>query len=159
LQRPARIVGRHVSTVLHHRFIIPTYKTQKGCTGKDASPTCGFAASPRVGPGANVGTLKIGYPCIQALSKRPKTRRRTCPRVPRLPSPGTRPLRRHVPRDSSSRHQGLRQLRDCHMPYGLGSRLLTQDSSRTAACLVAPATRAHDSSGTATCPRLPSPGT
>jgi hypothetical protein len=32
-------------------------------------PTCGFAASPDVGPGAFVGTLKTGYLHIQALSQ------------------------------------------------------------------------------------------
>jgi hypothetical protein len=32
-------------------------------------PTCGFAASPEVGPGASVGTLKTRYPRIQALSQ------------------------------------------------------------------------------------------
>jgi hypothetical protein len=33
------------------------------------APTCRFAASPEVGPGASVGTLKIGYLRIQALSQ------------------------------------------------------------------------------------------
>jgi hypothetical protein len=32
-------------------------------------PNCGFAASPEVGPGASVGTLKTRYPHIQALSQ------------------------------------------------------------------------------------------
>jgi hypothetical protein len=32
-------------------------------------PTCGFVASPEVGPGATVGTLQTGYPYIQALSQ------------------------------------------------------------------------------------------
>jgi hypothetical protein len=32
-------------------------------------PTCGFAASPKVGPVASVDTLKTGYPRIQALSE------------------------------------------------------------------------------------------
>jgi hypothetical protein len=31
--------------------------------------TCGFAASPEVGPGATVGTLQAGYPRVQALSQ------------------------------------------------------------------------------------------
>jgi hypothetical protein len=57
-------MGHHVSAVLCHRFEIPTYKTQKGCTGKDAGPTRGFVASPRVGQGATVGTLKTGYPRV-----------------------------------------------------------------------------------------------
>jgi hypothetical protein len=33
------------------------------------NPTCGFAASTKVGPGASVGTLKTGYLRIQALSQ------------------------------------------------------------------------------------------
>jgi hypothetical protein len=36
--------------------------------GKDVGPTCGFAASPEVGPGDINGTLQTGYPCIHALS-------------------------------------------------------------------------------------------
>jgi hypothetical protein len=32
-------------------------------------PICGITASPEVGPGAFVGTLKTGYPCIQVLSQ------------------------------------------------------------------------------------------
>jgi hypothetical protein len=62
-------MGCHVSTVLHHRFKIPTYKTQKSYTGKDVGPTHGLAASPGVGPGATVGTLRTGYPRVQAPSQ------------------------------------------------------------------------------------------
>jgi hypothetical protein len=42
-----------------------------GAPGSSApiGPTCGFAVSPNVGSGASVGTLKIGYPRIQALSQ------------------------------------------------------------------------------------------
>jgi hypothetical protein len=32
-------------------------------------PTCGFIASPEVGPGATVGTVQTGYPYIQASSQ------------------------------------------------------------------------------------------
>jgi hypothetical protein len=35
---------------------------------KGISPTCGFTASPKVGPGANIGTLQTEYPCAQDLS-------------------------------------------------------------------------------------------
>jgi hypothetical protein len=73
-------MGRHVSVVLHHRFEILTYKTQKGCTGNDAGPTCRFAASPEVGLGATVGTLKIGYPRIQAPSPDERRDERTSSR-------------------------------------------------------------------------------
>jgi hypothetical protein len=41
--------------------------TERGA--KELGPTCGFTASLVVGPGASVGTLKIGYPHIQALSQ------------------------------------------------------------------------------------------
>jgi hypothetical protein len=33
------------------------------------SPTCGFVASPEMGPGATVGTLQTMYPYIQASSQ------------------------------------------------------------------------------------------
>jgi hypothetical protein len=68
----------HVFVMLHHRLEIPTYKTQKGYTGKDAGPTRGFTASPGVGPGATVGTLKTGYPCVQAPSQDERQDGRTC---------------------------------------------------------------------------------
>jgi hypothetical protein len=32
-------------------------------------PTRGFASSPEVGPEATVGTLRTGYPCVQASSQ------------------------------------------------------------------------------------------
>jgi hypothetical protein len=41
-----------------------------------------------------------------------------------------------VPRGSTSRHQGPRQLWDRHIPRGPGSRLLAQDSSGTTTCRV-----------------------
>jgi hypothetical protein len=82
-QRHARIVGHHVSIVLHHRIKISTYKTQKGCTGKDVSLTRGFAASPGVGPGATIGTLRTGYPHVQAPSQDKRQGGGACPRVPR----------------------------------------------------------------------------
>jgi hypothetical protein len=53
-------------------------------------PTCGFVASPEVGPGATVGTLQTGYPFIRASSQdklqgvHPHTV--TCPTVPDLAS-------------------------------------------------------------------------
>jgi hypothetical protein len=36
---------------------------------QNIGPTCEFAASPEVGLGSSVGTLKTGYPRIQALSQ------------------------------------------------------------------------------------------
>jgi hypothetical protein len=40
---------------------------QKGRVGKrNVGPTCGFAASLEVRLGATVGTMQIGYPCVQA---------------------------------------------------------------------------------------------
>jgi hypothetical protein len=137
-QRLARIVDHHVSTVLHHRFKILTYKTQKGCTGKDVGPTCGFTASPGVGSGDTVGTLNTGYPRVQAPSQDERQDGHACPRVPwlRLPPPGSR------------------ELQSRHVPRGPGSRLLTLGSSRDATCLMAPApaTRPRGSSGTGMCP-------
>jgi hypothetical protein len=64
-----------------------------------------------------------------------------------------------VPRGSSSRQQGLQQLWDRHVPHVPGFRLLAQDSSGTAVCLVAPApaTKARGSSGTVMCPEAPAP--
>jgi hypothetical protein len=35
---------------------------------KGIGPTCGFTASPKVGPGATIGTLQTEYPCAQDLS-------------------------------------------------------------------------------------------
>jgi hypothetical protein len=96
-------MGQHVYPVLHHRFKIPMYKTQKGCMGKDVGPTREFAASPGVGPGATVGAPKTGYPHVQALSQD----ERACPRVPWLwlLSPGSGELQsRYMPRGSSSYH-------------------------------------------------------
>jgi hypothetical protein len=127
------VVGRHVSTMPHHRIEITTYKTHKGYMGKDAGPTRAFAASLGVGLGVTVGTLKTGYPHVQAPSQDERQDGHTCLRVPRLPSPGTGQLwSRHVPLGSSSHHQGPRQLRDSHVPHGPISHLLAQDSSLTA---------------------------
>jgi hypothetical protein len=134
-QRPARIMGHHVSAVLCHRFEIPTYKTQKGCTGKDAGPTHGFVASPGVGQGVTVGTLKTGYPRVQAPSIDERQDGHTCPRVPWLSSLDTGQLQScHVPHVSSSRHQAPRQLWDRHVPYGPSFDLLAQDSSKATTC-------------------------
>jgi hypothetical protein len=33
---------------------------------KDVGPTCGFTASPEVGPGATIGTLHTGFPRVHA---------------------------------------------------------------------------------------------
>jgi hypothetical protein len=43
---------------------------QKSRTGKrGVGPTCGFTASPKVGMGANVGTLQTEYPRVQTSSQ------------------------------------------------------------------------------------------
>jgi hypothetical protein len=128
----------HVSVVLHHRFEIPTYKTQKGYTGKDAAPICGSAASPKVGPGATVGTLKTGYPRVQVPSQDERQDGSVCPRVLclRLPPPNSGELQSH------------------HVPHGPGSRLLAQGSTEAATYLMDPAstTRPRGRFGTTTCP-------
>jgi hypothetical protein len=50
--------------------------------GKDASPTCRFATSPEVGPGATVGTLQTGYPPHTSSKPRQEAgRATTCPAV------------------------------------------------------------------------------
>jgi hypothetical protein len=46
-----------------------TKRLRKATRGKDVGPTRGFAASPGVGPSATVGTLRIGYPRVQASSQ------------------------------------------------------------------------------------------
>jgi hypothetical protein len=40
--------------------------------GKDIGPTCRFAASLEVGPGATIRSLQTGYPCAQDLSQVPR---------------------------------------------------------------------------------------
>jgi hypothetical protein len=72
----------------HYRFKITMHKIQKSSTGKDNGPTHRFTTSPRVGPGATIGTLKTGYPRLQALSQDEGTRRAL--------------MRTHVSRGSSS---------------------------------------------------------
>jgi hypothetical protein len=61
-------------------------KFRKAVQEKDVDPTHGFTASPGVGPGATVGTLQTGYPCIQALSQDEvqdvRSRAPTCPVAP-----------------------------------------------------------------------------
>jgi hypothetical protein len=65
----------------------------KAARGKDVGPTRRFAASPGVGPGATVGTLRIRYPHVQASSQNNGSRlgAATCPRGSgsRLPSRGS----------------------------------------------------------------------
>jgi hypothetical protein len=127
----------HVSVVLRHRFGIPTYKTQKGCTRKDAGPTRGFTTYPGVGLGATVGTLKIRYPRIQASSQRRKARRAHMPACP------TAPISWH------------RAAPESLVPHG--------DSSGISTCPMAPAPifrhRTAPGLPRAPWPRLPSPST
>jgi hypothetical protein len=57
----------HLPGAHHRRFLA----LMVGAPGSSApiGPTCGFAASPEVGPGASIGTLKTGYPHTQALTQ------------------------------------------------------------------------------------------
>jgi hypothetical protein len=59
---------------LHYRFKITRNKIQKNAR-KDASPTRGFAASPGVGPGATIGTLKTRVPPHTSSKSRRRARR------------------------------------------------------------------------------------
>jgi hypothetical protein len=43
--------------------------SRKAAREKDVDPTCGFAASPEVGPGTTIGTPQTGYPRVQAPSQ------------------------------------------------------------------------------------------
>jgi hypothetical protein len=61
----------------------------KAAQRKGIGSTCGFVASPEVGPGVTVGTMQTGYPCAQDLKHQPHDSR---------PVPGARELwLRHVP--------------------------------------------------------------
>jgi hypothetical protein len=151
-------MGHHVSTVLHHHFEIPTYKTQKGYTGKDVGTIHGFTGSPGMGPRATVGTLRTGYPRVQTPSqdkRQGSSGAAACSRGSgaRLPaqdsSEGTT-----CPRGSSSRlpTQGSSVAAMC--PRGSGSCLPAQSSSGAATCRLGFNTRvlAQGNSGAATCP-------
>jgi hypothetical protein len=122
--------------MLHHRFEIPTYNAQKGCTGKDAGPTRRFTISPGVGPGATVGTLKTRYPHVQASNQDERQDGCTCPHVSWLWLPP--PRLRGAPEP----------------PRAPWPRLLAQRSSGAATCFMAlaPTTRPRGSFGTVTCP-------
>jgi hypothetical protein len=45
---------------------LPRKKFKKDARKKDVGPTYELATSPEVGQGATIGTLRIGYPSIQA---------------------------------------------------------------------------------------------
>jgi hypothetical protein len=45
--------------------------SSKVAQGKCIGPTCGFVASPEVGPRVTVGTLQTRYPCVQDLKDHP----------------------------------------------------------------------------------------
>jgi hypothetical protein len=117
-------------------------KTQKVARGKDVGPTHGFASSPEVGPGATVGTLRTGYPRVQASSQDNGSRllaegsseAATCPRglgsrsqlgaAPGLP----RVAAARAPAPSSG------QLRARHVSPRLELPLPARGSSRAAMC-------------------------
>jgi hypothetical protein len=144
-----------MSTILHHRFKIPTYKTQKGCMGKDVGPTRGFVASPEVGPGATVGTLRTGYPRVQAPSQDKRQGGRACPCVPRprLPPLGSSGAAA-CPRNSGSRLPARGRSGATTCPCGSSFHLLVRGGSRAATCCLGSSTHllAQGSSGAATCP-------
>jgi hypothetical protein len=91
--------------------------------GKDVGPTRRFAASPGVGPGATVGTLRTGYPRVQASSQDngSRPRLRAAPRLLHVPT-----ARAPTP--------GSGQLRGCHVSPWLGLPLPARSSSGAATC-------------------------
>jgi hypothetical protein len=46
--------------------VITSANARKRCANRQSSfgPTCKLTSSPEVGPGATVGTLKLGYPLL-----------------------------------------------------------------------------------------------
>jgi hypothetical protein len=79
--------------------------------GKGIGPTYGFTASPEVGPGATVGTLQTGYPCVQDLSLVPQ--HQTLHPVGKGSSVTACPCgSRHAP--------GAEELWHRHVPHGTG---------------------------------------
>jgi hypothetical protein len=80
-------------------------KTQKGCAGKGCWPHSWVHNLSWGGPGATVGTLRTGYPCVQASSQ----------------DNGSRLLAR-----------GSSGATTCHL--GSSTHLLTQDNSGAATC-------------------------
>jgi hypothetical protein len=153
-----RIVSHHVSTVLHYHFKIPTYKTQKGYMGKDVGPTRGFVASPEVGPGATIGTLRIGYPRVQALSQDKRQGNSgvaVCPCGSRahFPAQGSS-WGAACPRGSDSRLLARSSSGTATCPRGSGSCLPAQGSSGATTCCLGSSTRllAQGSSRAAICP-------
>jgi hypothetical protein len=65
-------------------------RLRKAAREKDVGPTRGFVASPGVGPGATVGTMRTGYPCVQALSQDKRQGRACVLACPRAPAPASR---------------------------------------------------------------------
>jgi hypothetical protein len=123
----------------------PNVQNSERLHEKDVGPTRGFTASPGVGSGATVDTLKTRYPCVQALSQDERQDRRVCrlrgaPELPRaswpwLPSPRSGQLQsRHVSHGSSSHHQAPGQLRDRQVPPRL--QLLPPGSGQLRSCPV-----------------------
>jgi hypothetical protein len=140
-------MGHHRSAVLHYRFRIPMYKTQKGCTGKGCWPTHGFAASPGVGPGATVDTL-IGYHRVQASSQD----NGSGSRLPAGGSSGTTTCPHGSSSGSRLPTRGSSGATTC--PRGSGARPPARGSSGAAACHLSSSTHllAQGSSGAAVCP-------
>jgi hypothetical protein len=145
-------VGRHVSAVLHHRFGIPTQRFRKAARGKNVGPTRGFATSLEVGPGATVGTLRTGYPRVQALSQGNGSRLPAkgsseavrCPcgsgsrsRLGAAPGPPRAPAARDST-GATTCPSGSRQLRGRHVSLGLQHSPSGAGQLRSCHCHVSP---------------------
>jgi hypothetical protein len=100
-------------------------RLRKAAWGKDVGPTRGFTASPRVGPGATVGTLRTGYPRVQVSSQENNSH---------LPAGGSSEAATCPPHSSGSclPARGSSGAAMCHR--GSSAHLLAQGSSRAATC-------------------------
>jgi hypothetical protein len=92
-----RIVGCHVSTVLHHRFKIPTYETQIGCTGKGCWSHPRVRSLSRSGPGGHCRYPEDRVPPRTSSNSRQKTRRARMPTCPKAQGPPCVPRLRAAP--------------------------------------------------------------
>jgi hypothetical protein len=115
----------------------------KAAWGKDVPP-CGFAASPRVGPGATVGTLRTRYPRVQALSQYNGSR---------LPAGGSFGAAM-CPRGSDSCLPARGSSGAITCPHGSGFHLPARGSSGVATCHLGSSTHllAQGSSKATMCP-------
>jgi hypothetical protein len=136
-------MGCHVSAVLHHRFGILTYKTQKGCTWKGCWPHPWVRSLSRGGPGVHCRYPEDRVPLRTSF----KSRQRLLPSGwGQLRGCHMSPWQRLLP-------PGSRQLWGHHVPRGSGSRLPAWGSFGAVMCHLGSNTHllAHGSSGAATC--------